>query len=880
VAGCRWLLVMVCLAACTTAPSQEVSDGDTVVAADVAEPDVAPVVLPGEGAVYAYLLSDPSDAPHGPGAYALPGRVWIVGNQRVRFAIQDAGQAVGLALQGGNLIDAQRRLDDGGWSADLFREMIAIGDFRFVMPETVEVIDDGSDGVRALLRVSGVLGKTQIMDQLDALSGSAPLDVDLEYELEPDSTILTLRTIITNPGETDEYGAVGDFISFGDSLDLFTRETGFDPPEDVGQVELVASRGDGVSYGYGRLEGQIGVPLSDAAGLGAILDIARDFPAGEPVTVERWFAVGDGSPSSVIHPILERMNVTVGVVTGVVRDAGGTPVAGLIVDALPVPESGAEPTHADNEARTDADGRFELWLSPGEHQLIAHGQGRQRSGPVTVTASATTASDVEMTIGERARVTVSITGEGPQPEAGTFPVAVNLVAISGQEPDPRLGESSFHGQSHTAWLGAGLDTFDVAPGVYDVTISHGPEFDRLIMEGVTLSDGSVLEGALARVIQPTGFVGCDFHQHTIGSLDGSSTLPQKLRANLTAGLGCAAITDHDNVTDLRPTVTELGANPAFHALVGDEISVNGVGHFNAFPIPLDPADPHALVGAQLWAGRSVSELFQILSELSTDPVLQINHPRSGPIKGYFSTLRYDAWASEGQLGTLAAGFQAVEVNASIGSADQYTPNGWALWAGQPSDDVPVLADWFGMLNRGWPICAIGNSDSHDPGDDAGYPRTYLDVGDSDPATLTDDAVKAAIRAQKAVVSRGAWLEVTVDGVGAMGHTEPVTPGEGGAVALHIRAHVPPWLSLHGVEVYANGLLVAEHLAEAPTDVGTAWFDDIVMRTPEVDTWFVVLTRGPTEGSPVFGGFTYAFTNPIYVDVDGDGFQAPGPVTLP
>ena len=65
--------------------------------------------------------------------------------------------------------------------------------------------------------------KTGILDQLDALSGSAPLAVVLEYELEPDTTLLTLRTIITNETGTDEYGAVGDFISFGDSLQLFTR---------------------------------------------------------------------------------------------------------------------------------------------------------------------------------------------------------------------------------------------------------------------------------------------------------------------------------------------------------------------------------------------------------------------------------------------------------------------------------------------------------------------------------------------------------------------------------------------------------------------------------------------------------------------------------
>ncbi|MDP6943620.1 MAG: carboxypeptidase-like regulatory domain-containing protein, partial [Myxococcota bacterium] len=423
----RWLAVYACLAACTSASSvdtADVGDDTSEVISEVIEvDDVAdPVIPPGDRPVYAYALTDAADAPHGPGAYGLPGQVWMVGNQHVRFAIQDVGASVGLALQGGNLIDAQRRLEDGTWSQDLFREMIAIGDFRFVIPESIELVADGSEGDVALLRVSGTLGKTQILYQLDALSGSAPLDVVLEYELDADATVLTIRTIVTNPTETDEYGAVGDFISFGDSLALFTRETGYGPPEDVGQVQLVATRGEGVCYGYGRAEGAIDVPLSDASGLGAILDIARDFPAGEPVTIERWFTVGDGSPASVIHPILARMEAEVGVVTGIVRDAGGVPVAGVSVVALPVPSAGGEPTHAENEALTDAEGRFELHLTPGSHQLIAHGQGRRRSTPADVSVSASDPTEVSLAVGERARVTVAVTGEGPRPDTGTFPV--------------------------------------------------------------------------------------------------------------------------------------------------------------------------------------------------------------------------------------------------------------------------------------------------------------------------------------------------------------------------------------------------------------------------------------------------------------------------
>ena len=135
---------------------------------------------------------------------------------------------------------------------------------------------------------------------------------------------------------------------------------------------------------------------------------------------------------------------------------------------------------------------------------------------------------------------------------------------------------------------------------------------------------------------------------TRGIVRSGMAVAQKLRENLSAGLGCAAITDHDNVTDLAPVVLDLGAQDAFHSMIGNEVSVNGIGHFNAYPLPLDPADPYALVGVKLWVGRTIAELFTELAALETQPVIQVNHPRDGIFKGYLSTLRYDAWAAEAQ----------------------------------------------------------------------------------------------------------------------------------------------------------------------------------------------------------------------------------------
>ncbi len=849
-------------------------------AEDAAAPDAPDAVAP-VSELYVHRVETPAQLIGGPGAYGAVGKAWVIGNAQARFLVQDVDAAVGVVLQGGNLIDAEL-VGDGVTppSGDLFRETFPIVDWRVLVPEAVEVLADGADGQEAILRVRGQLGTSGILDILDVFAGSHPLEATMDYVVRPGAPEVVLRTTVTNAGETGTSFMAGDFLAFGKMLTLFTPETGFVSGSSIGTVSAIAGRGDGVSYAYARGDGgTVDAPIVDASGTAAILSMDTWLEPGEAAVFERVLVVGD-SIGAVLGRAFERADVATGEVSGTVTLPSGAPGADLYVTALPVPAGGGDPDHAHTQALTDAEGRFTLRARTGAYQLVASGRGHARSEAVPVTVAADAPATAALEVGAVAEVTLALTGDGPTPTGdGTFPVKVSLSGLDVPEPDPRLGERSISGQTHVAFLGAGDDVLRVPPGHYDVVLSHGPEHERLELSDVLLTDGQVLTGHLARAVETAGWLGCDFHQHTTGSLDANAPLPAKLRENLAGGLDCAAITDHDNVVDIRPVVDALGAGPAFHGIVGNELSISGVGHFNTFPLPTDLEDPHALLGSKLWAGKTVPEVFADVRALPGERAILINHPRDNGIKGYFTTLGFDAWGGEGNKGVLALDFDGVEVNASLGSASQFTPEGWAGWAGKPSTSVPVLADWFGFLNRGLPVCGIGNSDSHDVGDNAGYPRTYLRVPDDAPGAVTDDQIVSAIHKQHAIVARGAFVEVTANGQTRMGHTELVD-GSAGPVALRVVARVPSWLSLTTVELYANGLHVETRAATAPAEGSNVWFDDTFAVSPEVDAWYVVLVRGPTQGGPVFSGATYAFTNPIYVDVDGDGFTAPGPVALP
>jgi hypothetical protein len=845
-------------------------------AADTSSDVVAPPTR-----VWARRLDDPAELIGGAGAYARAGHAWIIGNERARFVIQDEGAAVGLSLFGGNLIDADLVRPDGEAGQDSFREMFALVDFRVLGPTAVTVLNDGAGGDEAVLRVSGTLKKSGILGFLDDFADDTEFDVDLDYVLAADTTKLILRTRIRTSDGSAAQVSVGDFLGFGKQLDLFTPEGGYGPPESAGNPSMIASRGKHSSYAYGRVEGNLTVPFTDASGTGAFLDFALDVPAGGEAVSERFFIVGDGSPASVIDVAFEAMGRETGQLSGVVKDEAGVPLGGVYATALPVPAGGGEPERAHNQARTDELGRFSMRVMPGTYRVVASGHGRLRasSGDLAVTAGAV--ETLELAMGARAQVDVRFTVDGPVPSRGaTAPVKVSLQALGGaQMPDPRLGEVTIAGQAHVAFAGPDADSFAVAPGHYRVVVSHGAEFERVVIEDWEATDGATLSGHLARVLDTEDFIGCDFHQHTIGSLDANASLEDKLRENLAAGLECAATTEHDNIVDMRPVVEALGAQAAYHSVIGNEISVNAVGHFNAYPLPVDPADPHALVGSQIWAGRTITELFTKLRDLPGDLTVQVNHPRSDPLKGYFVGLRLDPWSGTPGKGSLADDFDALEVNAELGAAASYTAAGWAAWRVDAGAGVPVLADWFALLNRGRIVTAVGNSDSHDVGDDAGWPRTYLRLGTDAPSDVTDAAITQAIREQRAIISRGAFLHVLANGVRRMGHTEPVDASTG-PVTVEVQAIVPPWLKLDSVELYVNGLLVESRATTAPAAGGTVWFDDTFLVDVTHDSWAVIVTRGPALAAPVFNGFTYALTNPIYLDADGGAFMPPGPVDLP
>ena len=240
-------------------------------------------------------------------------------------------------------------------------------------------------------------------------------------------------------------------------------------------------------------------------------------------------------------------------------------------------------------------------------------------------------------------------------------------------------------------------------------------------------------------------------------------------------------------------------------------------------------------------------------------------------------------------------------------------------------------DWFQMLNRGVRRTFIGNSDTHGMYDvEAGLPRNYVKSSTDVPTAISSEEVAVAVKAGQTFATYGPFVEVTVNGEG-LGQKVIVNCLEKppkkcqvakDAVKLKLRVQSPLWFDVDRLEIYRNGTLIkvikgSPDCAKGSPDCiqspnkQVVNYEGTISDTPDADAWYVVIALGldgktlaPVYSSspvarlgmyelmqklvplvPIAASFSsplppsmtiarpYALTNPIWVDVGGDGLTA-------
>jgi hypothetical protein len=806
----------------------------------------------------------------GPATGGLVGDYYMK-NSRARFVIQAPSRFVGVNPYGGTVLDAALRGEDG---ADVTVDQLGEVGFLYLVGrtceyDTVDEIVDGAGGGAAAIRMRG---HSAVNDWINLFGiGILPvpddLDPDVEdeiqcavtYILRPDSPTLEIAWTLWNAGDARVRGPFATFSDAGGEVAQWAPGLGFhrlflsdlQALTSPSAAPYQAIVGPGVLYGLApRHAPEIPNASTDIQGVAillygasALLDILGpenwilDLEPDAGTTFDCDLTVGT-QPSDIDAVYRARLELPPPTpVSGTVAFApSGIPGAGARVAAF---------TDADGDGAVGAEDPVVSWfdvdvtggwsgaLAPGSYLLRADVPDVSRSAavPFTVGESAATAPAVELPDLGRIDFTIA-DADGGAPVPGLFTVVGVSPIDFDRRVHPRFDRRfgivttamSIYGTSDPAVATDPADAPLLLPpgGPYRVFVSRGPEW-TIDSRAFTLAAGETRSEtfSLKRVVDTTGYVATEFHQHSMGSPDSSTSYDDRLRSLVVSGIEFFASTDHDYVVDYDPLIDELGLRGVIDGVPGVEATPFAWGHFNAFPMTPDLADPSG--GAIDWAngphGRDMlpGELLAALQAKAR--IVEVNHPRSlgFTFQQYFDVaqLSFDfaGRTYHGAVPDLAPYLRQPETN-DVFSDDFDTLELWQAFSPADSNrdgwrevtklDL-ALRDWMNFLSFGRIFTPIGNSDTHFlESEPAGIPRSLVRVGDDSTAGIlggVDEDVYATLLGEgvprDVVVTNGPMIRLFPNLLGQ------VVDGTAGTITFDVEVESPEWIGLDTVEVFVN-----------------------------------------------------------------------------
>ncbi len=839
--------------------------------------------VPGQAA--ARSLKAANEAPWGSEALAGPGDVVLL-NEKAAFVIQNVDDVDTYYHYGGQPIDAVAV--DGCEQAgpELFEEMgflvgqLELTDFNQstlhqVRGEAIRIVADGSDGGPAIVEVDATDDRFWLVEETLARAvwnsgGRKPLgdlyglDMTLRYTLDPGATALQMEVILDGEPVTDGF-VTGALVFPSDEVDVNEFANG---NLDVGGFGLDL---DVPWLAMGRTTGAQAVAMPDStmaytevAGVRALLDMGQALAplevtgAAEPPSTRFLLSVGPtdaASASAGFEPYFPEpvKGSTWADVSGTVADAAG-PVAGATVTVYA--DNGDGDAEVLDTLVTDASGRFSgrtLKLA-GPWTLVASADGRDDSAAVEISSG-----PAALQLGAAGKLTIDAVDD-----AGVgVPVRVELQRDDG---------------AHTVRYALPGDTVDLPPGTWHAWVTHGYE-DALVQADVVVPESGegTLSVTVAHVVDTTGWASIDTHVHQEASADSRTLATERFRTVAASGLDIMVSTDHEAIIDLSDALDASGAGEFLTYGLGSEVTAVIPEHTNPWPMPPDEADPRG--SPVRWYGLGFPGIYAA-ERARGARVIQLNHSRVNGECGILCVLDWDRGADDPAtddpeaLAMPAAqpvwswDFDAFELLNSARSPllDPADPR-----------HTGALVDWFAFLNLGHPVTGTAVTDVHEA-QIPGEPRTYVRVADDSQGAFTvDDAADAELEGA-AVISAGAFATVEIAGAGP---GDVVSVGDG-AATLHVNVQAIPEIDVAKVYVLVDCDLVAT--LDATDPAGVVKLDADVPLTLARDAYVVVLGFGDEDMPRGFDDYDQrnvprVLTNPIFVDVDGDGaWTAPGAKT--
>lgn len=607
---------------------------------------------------------------------------------------------------------------------------------------------------------------------------------------------------------------------------------------------------------------------------------------GNELIIERFMAVGR-SPAEAVgwcqvqmvpnerpgQPYLsaqQEQKSKFGTLQGTLLDEAGKPVTSGAV-MIPFGKTSLP-------AYPDAKGVFEVMLKPGKLTVLAEDLGRS-SVPYEfeMIAGKTTKLEARLSAASRIRFDITDASGKSTPCKAMFKPLTEGVKL---DLGPKMRAHGCVDQYHSE---KGQFTVQVPTGKYLVRVVRGGEFSSIEKE-VDVAQGAevVVKGQLKRVVDSTGWVTSDFHNHSTQSGDNICGTDDRLINIAAENLEWCPTTEHNRLYDWLPHMQRLGLTEYFATVPGMELT-GSRQHFNSFPLTPKPRTQDN--GAPVWNDdpRITAITLRRWQGEIANRWIQFNHPD-------LSNMFIDRDSN----GVADGGF--VGVGGMIDGSETQNGNETNILADAPfiisrkPGTIAAKANpvrefvWRQLLNQGLRVTALGVADAHMVYDNgvAGW-HIYLKSPTDTPKELNWDLLAPHAKAGHVIVTNGPFLEVTTPD----GKTAGDDVRSDGGTTLHVKVQGTDWIDIDRIQVLVNSrpdpklnFTRATHPQMFKT--GAVKFDQKIEVPLQADAHLIVVAMG--EGSTLEGGYgtsaqakmkPCAYNNPIYVDADGHGFKPHG-----
>jgi hypothetical protein len=556
--------------------------------------------------------------------------------------------------------------------------------------------------------------------------------------------------------------------------------------------------------------------------------------------------------------------------------AGETPTQAelTVADAAGAPVPGAEVSWdvAGKKivvGRTDDRGRF--MVPTGTIKELALTVSALGHGSKDATLDPTQPKKFEVQLPLAGRVVAHVTDADGRP----IPCKVQFRGRDGAS-DPFFGpDTAEHGVHNVFYSHDGRFEQKLEPGAYEAIVSYGPEYDAAFTT-IEISRGRLtpLRVSLRRSVQTPGWISTDFHSHSSPSGDNVSSQLGRVLNLLAEHVEFAPCTEHNRLSTYAPHLEKLGALERMGTCVGIELTggPGDINHQNAFPLVRKPRVQDD--GAPQTDADPVVQIERLaLWDDKSKKLVQSNHPDI--VKMFFD--RNANGVYDGGWRKMGGFMDVIEVH----------PPEFLLRPPQDAKVRNAIVPWMQLLNQGFRIPGVVNTDAHYTFHGSGWLRNYVRSPTDDPSKIqTLDIVRETERGHL-IMTTGPFLEVAL----STAATPRAIPGDDatapdGKGELRVRVQTPNWFDVDRVQVFVNGrpdpALNFTRAANADAfGAGPVKFDRAMPIKLAADAHLIVAAAGersrlgPVAGPPHENKMPIAVSNPIFVDVDGGGFKACG-----